>query len=122
MSDRKKQLELLLGERFYKETRSKKRPSQAQLKATFAEISSYFYKLYGDLWLNSLNDDIESFWRLHLVGLSIEQIANGIELMNRNGKSQYPPNALEFRGYCLGYGVKPSMRGATQENALKIIV
>lgn len=122
MNDRKKQLEHLLGERFFQETKNKTRPSQAQLKSLFSEVSSYFYKLYGELWLSSLDDHVESFWRLHLVGLSMEQIADGIELMNKNGKSHYPPNALEFRGYCLGYGAKHSGRATPTENALKIIV
>ncbi len=120
MTEKRKTLEQLLGSRFFSESETKVKPTQAELMSLFAEISSYFFKLYGDKWLNTLDDTVESFWRLHLVGLTIDDVVLGIEHMQKKGKTQFPPNALEFRGYCLGYGVTAEPPVPTV-NKLKLI-
>ncbi len=98
-------LQAAIGANFLSSTGAKKPKTQeeaAEIHHNFAALNQYFYEIYGDLWLRGLNQKVEQFWRLHLIGLDLADLAGGIQHMIDIGKTQFPPNPLEFRAYCVG--------------------
>lgn len=116
-------LQSAIGEGFLKATKTSKpkTPEEAQqMQLTYAAVSKYFYQIYGDLWLRGLDSQAEQFWRLHLIGLSMDNIAGGIQRMIELGKTQFPPNPLEFRGYCLHCASKNGQSDSTISQGNKL--
>jgi len=86
-------------------------------KIFHSDISPYFTSIYGERWvLLHRNESYTRDWIIHLLGLDIDQISQGIELMCLDGRVNFIPSPLEFRSLCIK-GAKEQKK----QNTLKVL-
>lgn len=79
-----------------------KQSAAQDVQEAFDHLNKYFYGNFGDMWLTKVPDEeSQKFWRLHLVGLTLGDVALGIDLWISGDRTDFPPNPAQFRALCL---------------------
>ena len=117
-------LKQALDDTFLKDT-GLKQPRNAEqrneARRVFSVVNAYFFEIYGELWLSRVaGDDQKKNWCLHLLGLSLEDVAKGISNYCYGANAEFPPNPLQFRGLCLKAASK-AKHETIQETRLQVL-
>ncbi|MGR5559515.1 hypothetical protein ACQKQC_24885 [Vibrio fortis] len=85
-----------------------------------SELFPFFGQVFGEIWFNKFESEScpqTKLWINNLVGLTVKDLALGIKsFMNHKTPEElrFPPNAIQFRQYCLTRTASSSFRDESE--------